>query len=267
MKTFIVIIIVIILVLITKRAVFVNQWKNEVEKLYSYSEDLSSKIFTSDQLKDLPLVVQGYFKHVLTEGQHYISKVYLTHNGKFKSGKHKKWSRIKGRQYFSAWKPGFIWKGQIAGFVSATDKFINGTGGLTIKIFDFITIGKSKGKHIDQGELLRWLGESFWFPTNLIPSEHLSWEPIDDQTAKLIFNYYELNLNYIVKFNEKHEIVRLETERYMNEKSLKPWFGECSNYREVDGIKVPFNIKATWKLEDGDFNYVDFNITEIKFDT
>ena len=51
----------------------------------------------------------------------------------------------------------------------------------------------------------------------------------------------------------------------MDAKTIKPWLGECSNYKEVNGMKVPFNIKATWKLDDGYYTYVDFNITKIEF--
>lgn len=251
-----------VFLLIIGRLISNLQFKYDIKQLFKNSENLSHKTFNFQQLESLPIVVQNYFKHVLKEGQPYISKVKLKHKGRFKTGKDKKWSAIKGKQYFSAWKPGFIWEGRIAGIVSARDKYLNDKGSLTIKLLDVFKISEGKGSTFDQGELLRWLGESVWFPTNLLPSERLTWEPVDDNSAKLIFNYNDLNIFYIVTFNEQHELVKFETRRYMDASTLKPWFGECSNYQEVEGVKVPFNIKASWKLDDGDFNYVDFYITD-----
>jgi len=126
-------------------------------------------------------------------------------------------------------------------------------------------MAEENGKFINQGELLRWLGESVWFPTNLLPSDNIIWESIDDKSAKLLCSYKEMELVYIITFNKENEIIKLETNRYMNKNTIKPWIGECSNYQEVNGIKIPFNIKATWKLDDRDYNYVDFNIKKIEY--
>jgi len=41
---------------------------------------------------------------------------------------------------------------------------------------------------VDQGELLRWLSESTWFPTYLLASEKLQWTA-NGLLAKLTFNY------------------------------------------------------------------------------
>ena len=112
---------------------------------------------------------------------------------------------------------------------------------------------------------MRWLGESVWFPTNLLPSEHLSWEAINDTSARLLFNYKDIKLFYIVTFNDNNEITQLETNRYMDESTIKPWIGECSNYQDINDIKIPFNIKATWKLDTGDYTYVDFNVKKIEY--
>ena len=238
--------------------------KSKIKLLYSSSGSPSDKVFHYEQLKRLPPIVQRYFKHVLKDGQAYVNNVFIEHDGYFKTSKNKKWSKIKGKQYFITQKPGFIWEGKI-GVISAKDMYLNDEGSLTIKLFNLLKLAEEKGEQINQGELLRWLGESVWFPTNLLPSENLRWVSIDDKSAKLLFNYKEFKLQYIVTFNDNYEIVKLETERYMDKKSKKPWIGECTNYQEVYGIRIPFNIKATWKLDDGDYNYVDFNIKKIEY--
>ena len=67
-----------------------------------------------------------------------------------------------------------------------------------------------------QGELLYWLGESVFFPTNLLPDEKLQWFPIDSHTARLTYHYNDLSLFFIITFNEIGEITQMVTKRYMD---------------------------------------------------
>ena len=38
------------------------------------------------------------------------------------------------------------------------------------------------------------------------------------------------------------------------------------DYKEINGIVIPTVIKGTWKLEEGDYNYVNFLLKEIEYD-
>ena len=114
-------------------------------------------------------------------------------------------------------------------------------------------------------ELLRWLGESVWFPTNLLPSGNLHWSPVDINRARLDYSYDGLNLFYIVDFNEKGEIVRLETERYMGQDRSETWIGRCSEYKESCGMKIPFVVEAAWLINGEEKNYGRFFLREIEY--
>ncbi len=79
--------------------------------------------------------------------------------GQFKTGIDKSWIKIKGEQYATTEKPGFIWKGTTSMF-TARDMYIDKKGRLIVSIFSLINVVKCQGEQYDQGELLRWLGES-----------------------------------------------------------------------------------------------------------
>lgn len=150
--------------------------------------------------------------------------------------------------------------------IKARDTYLKDKGRLVITLLNLINIADGKGEGIDQGELLRWLAESVWFPTNLLPSDKLKWLPIDDHSAKLLFNYQGISLFYIITFNEKNEIIQLETERYYDEKNIKKWTGNCSNYREINAVKIPTIMRASWRLEEGDHDYVIFHLKDLEYD-
>ena len=212
------------------------QFKNEVEELFSESGDLSAKVFNYEQLSGLPEPVMRYFRHVLKDGQPYISYVRLTHDGQFKAGLDKDWADIKGEQYFTAEKPGFIWKGTTAMF-TARDMFLGDEGRLVVTLFSlYDVVDGNRRKLYDEGELQRWLGESVWFPTNLLPSERVKWSPIDANSAKLSFKYRDVSFDYVVTFNEIGEITQMETQRFMGDEKREKWLIKLADFQELNGV-------------------------------
>ena len=216
------------------------------------------------QFSGLPEPVQQYFKHVLKDGHPYISHIRLTHDGQFKTGQVKDWVNIKGEQYFTTDKPGYIWKGTTTMF-TARDMYIADKGRLIVTLFSLVNVVDGKGEQYNQGELLRCLGESVWFPTNFLPSGRLQWFTIDAHTAKLIYNYNSMSLFYIVTFNAIGEITQLETKRFMGKDKLKTWIGKVSDYKEMNGIIVPTTIEAIWRFEKGNFSCAKFNVKKIEY--
>ena len=216
-------------------------------------------------MKELPEPVTKYFSHVLPNNQTRIKKVHLKHSGYFKTTVNGKWIKIRGEQFFSTEQPEFRWIGKTFMF-KAVDQYINAKGSLKVKLFSIFPVVNERGAHVDQAELLRWLGESVWFPSNLLPSEHLKWLPINSKSAKLTYSYNGLEIYYIVYFNEKGEIFKLETERYMEKERLEKWTGKVSEYKGFDGMKIPSHIEAIWKLDSGDFKYADFYVDTIEYE-
>lgn len=229
------------------------RFNSQVKELFSNSKNISEKTFSYKELAGLPEPVQLYFKHVLKDGQPYISYVRLTHDGQFKMSQNKDWVNIKGEQYFTTENPGFIWKGTTSMFV-ARDMYIRDKGRLTATLFSLYDVVDAKGEQYNQGELQRWLAESVWFPTNLLPGNNLQWTSIDSLSAKLTFNYKGQSLSFTVRFNETGEITQMETKRYMDEKKLETWICKMFKYKNKNGIIIPTEAEAIWSLEKGDFS-------------
>lgn len=250
-------------VLVLRRS-YHQRFSQDIEQLFSAVEPVAEQSFTYDQLAGLPVPVQRYFRHVVPEGYPYIRSVRLKHDGYFKTAPGKGWTAIEGEQYFTTDPPGFIWQGTTTLF-RARDQYVAHQGRLTVHLLSMLRVVDAHGPTVDQGELLRWLGESTWFPTNLLPSERLRWSPIDAYTAKLAVEYEGLSLAYTVSFNEQDEIVRLETQRYMTSDRLERWVGKLSDYQCIHGVRIPTRIQATWKLPEGDHTYADFRVKEIAY--
>ena len=254
----------VILAAIVKRINFVNRFKSQVKELFFLSKRISDQSFSVNQLEGLPEPVQRYFRLVLREGQPYISYVRLTHTGKFKTSLKKKWISIKGEQYYTIDTPGYIWKGTTA-FFTARDFYIADKGELIVTLLSVFNIVDGSGPSFDQGELLRWLAEGVWFPTALLPSDRLQWSVVDNSHSKLVFNYKELTLDFLVTFNRIGEIVEMKTQRYMDKNIIETWVCKMHNYRWIYNVKVPTHCEVSWRLAARDFPYADFKIKKIEY--
>jgi hypothetical protein len=144
--------------------------------------------------------------------------------------------------------------------------YIADKGRLVVSLFGLYNIADARGEAYNQGELLRWLGESILYPTNFLPGQRLQWAAIDSQTAKLTYNYCGLSLYFIVTFNETGEITEMVTKRSMEANRSETWVIKSSDYKEMNNVLVPTTFNVLWRLETGDFSYARFKITEIAYD-
>jgi len=255
----------ILIIFITGKINLSIKFGTEVKELFAQSKSISDQAFHKTQLDGLPEPVQRYFNHILKEGQPYISYARIKHNGQFKTDLDKGWINITGEQYATTEKPGFIWKGTTSMFV-ARDMYISDQGRLIATLFSVYNVVDAKGEKYNEGELLRWLGESVLYPTNFLPGNRLQWTAIDANTAKLTLHYKELSLFFKITFNDMGEITEMETKRYMGDKGLETWVIKATNYRELNNVFIPTVFDVLWRLDKGDFSYAKFNITEVEYD-
>ena len=264
MKATLIIIGFILLVLLIGRINLELKFKQQVKTLFLSADKNFNKIYSEKQLEGLPIPVQRYFKYVLKDGQLYINSVRLTHNGFFKTDLKKDFIKITGEQYFSARKPQFIWKGVTTMF-TARDFYIDDKGGLIATLLDLYNVVNAKGSSFDEGELQRYVAESVWLPTNLLPSEYIRWTAIDDNSAKLLFEYKTIAFDFIVRFNAIGEIIEIEGNRFMTANKKEKWVCKMGNYQERNGVKIPISDQAIWRLKDGDHVYAKFEVQKIEF--
>jgi hypothetical protein len=154
-------------------------------------------------------------------------------------------------------------------WIDGKDEFIDGKGNFQIKLLSLFTVVDTRGSESDESELLRWLAETPWFPTSLLPSKYLHWEKINSSYAKAIIELGKLKTEVIFYFNEKGQIVKLNADRYRtvnNSYSKDKWIGYYRDYTKVNGMMIPKEIEAAWNLSSGDeFSYAKFNVTDIEY--
>ena len=113
----------------------------------------------------------------------------------------------------------------------------------------------------------RYLAEMCWFPSVAI-IDQVSWEMIDETSAKAILTLGQQSVSGIFVFSNEGNFVSFETKRYYGggeDAVLENWFIEAIEYKEFDGIIIPSKCTVTWKLEKGDFNWLNLEITALEY--
>ncbi|MDQ2771286.1 MAG: hypothetical protein M3Y54_12390 [Bacteroidota bacterium] len=250
--------------IILGRILAARQLRRDAAQLLALSPDVGGRVFHEAQLAGLPAPVQRYFRHVLRDGQPYLRGLRLRHGGQFKTDLKKDWIPIKGEQYITADPPGFIWQGTTRQFV-ARDEYVAGHGRLQVRLLGAVPIAGGTGPTYDQGELLRWLVESTWLPTALLPGGPVVWTAIDDYSARLTLTHGGYSVSCLARFNEQGEMTECEARRNMDEATQQPWQARFEQYRRWHGVLIPTVGEASWVIDGRRQPYARFHVQELDY--
>ncbi len=244
--------------------IYLNKVKylTDIRSLKQTAEGNDVTRFNPTMVAGLPEPVQRYLLKVIPEGFPIIQFVELTHTGTFKTNPSKGWVDIKGTQYFTTQRPGFIWRGKTTLF-QADDRYFADEGRLKVRLFSVIPIVTSKGTQIDEGELQRWMGEHSWFPTNLLNQNLFRWEVINDQSSQLTLHYKDFSIPMTIDFNEDDLIETVTCMRFKENGKRMKWSGKVSHYKHFNGLLAPTRVQARWHLPDELYTYADFKVTSL----
>ena len=270
------ILVILILIIAVFTASFIanimlnNMVKEKVTALYEHV-DQNGEIVRSTDLEDLPTPVQRWLEYSQVVDKEKIYAARIEQKAEMKLKVEQNWLPVEAKQYFSVQQPGFIWDADIKlaplFHIAGRDKYFEGKGNMLIKILSLIPVADASGKEIDQGTLVRFLAETIWFPTAAL-SDYITWQEMDENTATATMSYKGITASGVFTFNEKGEVVHFEADRYGEfdgEYSLKTWSIPLSDYKEFNGIKIPTRGKVTWELEDGDFNWYNFEVITAEY--
>ncbi|QTA37473.1 hypothetical protein JYK00_06970 [Thermosipho ferrireducens] len=251
---------------------FNSTTQNELKSLLP-STNYKTLYITKETISKLPPIVQKWLERSNIVGKNYIKSIYLEQKGKMRITPEGNWMDVTAKQWFNTENPGFIWIAKVKMFPGAyfagRDKYENGKGHMLIKLLYLIPVVDEKGREIDQGTLLRYLGEIVWFPTAAL-SKYIKWEQIDKKIAKATISHGKITATGIFEFNENGDLISFQARRYYNRKgknTLENWYVriEPDSYKEFENVRIPTVFSVTWKLKEGDFTWYKFEVTNVKY--
>ncbi len=106
---------------------------------------------------------------------------------------------------------------------------------------------------------MRWLAESVWYPTVLLPGQVVTWQPVDDASAQATLTEGSIMLIMLFRFGEDGLVsgIRMEARGALvgSETVMVPWEGRFRDYRVQDGMTAPFYGEVAWIAPQGEPPY------------
>lgn len=244
----------------------------ETNYLLNQNKIAKNKILNEEDLNELPEPVKNWLRNSGSVGKPYVSvgKVAQRLEMLMKPNS-KKWMTATAIQYTSIDNPAFIWAVDVKMnsllYFQGRDKFENGLGKMLIKLNSLINLVNEQGEKLNEGALQRYLGEMVWFPS-LALSPYISWEQINDTTAKATMAYKGTSGSGIFYFNSNGDITKFSALRYKDnnaEAKRYDWIMNFSEHNTVEGKIVPVKMNSTWKLDEGDWTWLKLEVIYIKY--
>lgn len=256
------------------------RWERETEalrsRLVAARMPVEPRTVDFTELDSLPPPVQRCFRAVLRNGQPMISGVRVRHRGTFNMSEgEERWTPFTSDQLVVVRRPGFVWSARmpmVAGVpVRVHDAYVAGQGLLRAKLLGLVPVMSLEGAgDLAVGEFMRFVAEAAWYPTALLPSQGVRWEPVDNRSARATLGDGAVSVTLTFEFDgaDLIETVRADARgRMVGGRNVPtPWQGRFWNYAERDGMRIPLEGEVAWVLPEGPRPYWLGTITDIVYE-
>ena len=200
------------------------------------------------------------------------AKLQLT--GTFRPDLNGKWYPINAEQYFTFDPPGFIWWGRVriapGIWIDARDRSVAGAGSMLVMAESTVTLADAAGPELDQGALLRLLGELTWMPAAYLDDRYIRWSVVDDRRAIATLSVSGRTVKGGFEFGDEGLPARFTADRFRDlgggRTVLTPFVGEFRDYRRVDGMLVPHEMVGSWVIDGKREPYARFSVAGMEFE-
>ena len=171
-------------------------------------------------------------------------------------------------QYFTIEPPGFLWKATfwMAAVVRVTgrDQYRGGEGSIEMRLLSLIPVASKSGGGLNQGALLRFLGELQWFPAAAL-ADYIAWETVDADSARATMTFGGISASMTFRFAPDGRVVECAAMRYNDSRARnEPWINRNDSDSDFGGIRVPVTGEARWEYDSGPYPYIRWRITTIE---
>jgi hypothetical protein len=244
---------------------------SEISEIFASSRPSAAP--GENSITNLPLPVANWIRHSGAMNQPKIETVRLRQKARMKmKPEQTEWTKASAVQYFTVNPPAFLWKVGLEMMpmvpVTGRDKFVDGHGEMQINLLSLVPVVDVRNdEKIHSAALQRFLSEIIWFPSAaLMP--YVQWREIDAYRVEATMTWNGSQGACTFVFSEQGDLVSLHAMRYMGSGSdakLLPWNIRVHEIGEFNGIRVPIKCTVSWQLDDGPWDWLELDITEIEY--
>lgn len=221
---------------------------------------------------DVPAPVARFLERSMLAGQKHIRTARLEQTGEFfLNGA---WHPLTAHQFVTTSPPSFMWDArvQMLPFVSVyvRDSYVLGHASMRARMLAFYPlVDQANRPELQEGALMRYLGEAAWLPTRLVPGDGLSWSAVDDARADATLTDEGVSVTLRFTFDADGAVTEVfSPSRYreVNGSYLKtPWRVRALGQEVKGGVRLMSPAEAEWILPEGPQPYWRGRIESVEY--
>lgn len=248
---------------------FEQGYRHDVQVALLQNKAKASDLLLEKDLEHLPAPVQRYLRYVGAVNRPKVKNVRIVFKGQMRE-KGKDWFPFRSEQYngFEQYTRLFFMKGKMFGLtVPGYHAYQNKSAAMRIQLFGLFPIVSIQGQELFKAETVTIFNDMCLLaPATLIDSR-ISWEAIDDSTARAMFTNEGVSIQATLSFNATGQLVNfVSDDRYAVSDMKRYRFSTpVADYKNFHGFNVMSFGEAVWHYPDGKFVYGKFELQEIVY--
>jgi hypothetical protein len=228
----------------------------------------SPRTFSLAELDGLPQPVARYFRFALTPGQEVPRRAEFEQRGEF-ALRPGRWRPMRAMHEMAFAPPGFVWRARISMMplvhVRVMDEYFRGEASMRGVIAGIVpVVSRKNSPGLAESSLHRWLAEAPLLPCALLPGAGVSWEAIDDATARATVTDAGLTVSMDAHFAGNGALARISAMRKRDVDGVgvpTEFTGTWDAYQRVGAMMVPTAGEASWILPEGTHSFWRATVT------
>ncbi len=208
---------------------------------------------SAPQSAPLPVPVQKYLRRAGVIGKPRTLFAKMRLRGEFRRSRESAWMPTVSEQYNRIDQPARLWYAtmRVAPLINfyVRDIYASGEGVMNARLTRWIPFMDERHPYITQGELMVVLNDMIFFPSALL-SPNITWESVDDYSARATLHDHDLSVSALFVFNEQYDVIDFVANRYrdMGKKQYvqMEWHTPMRGHTEIHGVRVPTEGEVVW---------------------
>jgi hypothetical protein len=249
-------------------------WMTEIARdrglLVAGAAASGSPTVTGAMLADLPAPAQRYLIHAGVVGTKIPRLVTLTQSGRIRDSVAASWMDFEAEETYSTNPPGFVWRAAFPTtaipIVLGRDEYLEGKGSIVMKMLAVMPVADERGGELAAAGLMRYLNEMMWFPAGFLGS-NITISAIDDTSFSVSIADRGMVAEAVLFVDSEGNLTNFRASRYnTGTRSMEIWETPITAYASFNGLLLPSAGSAVWKLEEGDLDYIELEITGVAYE-
>ncbi|MCB9634051.1 MAG: hypothetical protein H6721_18175 [Sandaracinus sp.] len=252
---------------------FEAEGRDRLDALLASAPSSEGAVVTDAEVDATPPAVRRWLRRAGVVGKPRPRVVRLRQRGQMQNEPGAGFRDVRADQLFVPDEAAFLWRVRLSMFglpVVGRDTFVGGHGRMRIVVAGLVPVADAADPKIDEGAMLRYLGETVWFPSAAL-DPRITWSPGEDpqRAARATIRVGELEAEAELDFDDEGRFLALRADRYRGggpDAERAPWRVNARAWRRFEGVEVPSEGDVVWVLPEGDFVFYRWTIETLETD-